>query len=44
MARAVAYMRFSDVVTSHPCLAMHPEGSECIETSLVAIDPMLRSG
>ena len=30
-ACTIAYAGFCDVVTTQPCLAMHPEYSECID-------------
>ena len=50
MARTVVYVRFTDVVTSRPCLAMHPEVSGQIpkyrDASIPlpgAVDSMLHS-
>ena len=40
-ARAVAYVRFTNVVASQPRRAMHPEFSGCIDTPLVEVRQML---
>ena len=43
MACALAYVRFPDVVTSRPCLAMHPGVSGCIDAPHGAVGLMLHS-
>jgi hypothetical protein len=44
MACAVAYVRFIDVVTSRPCLAMHPEVSgQILKVRDASIHPLMRS-
>jgi hypothetical protein len=43
MARAAAHVGFTDVVTSLPCLAMHPDEAGCIDALLDAVDPPLHS-